>query len=164
MLGLSTGLTLASVSRYPARRIDVVEPEPAVAQAAGLFDSYTRNVLGDSRVHLIFGDGRNHLLVVPQQYDVVISEASDMWVAGAGSEASREFYRIAGARLNPGGIFAQSIHTQGLLPDDLGLSHGYVSLRVSPHADLDFRSRQFDFLGYARLGGLELYSLAKPLR
>ena len=119
MLGLSDGLTLASVSRYPVQRIDVVEPEPAVAQAARLFDSYTRNVLGDSRVHLMFGDGRNRLLVVPKQYDVVISEASDMWVAGAGSEASREFYRIVGARLNPGGIFAQSIHTQGLLPDDL---------------------------------------------
>lgn len=119
VLGLSTGLTLASVSRYPAQRIDVVEPEPAVAQAARLFDSYTRNALGDSRVHLIFGDGRNRLLVLPRQYDVVISEAPDMWVAGAGAQASREFYRIAGARLNPGGIFAQSIHTQGLLPDDL---------------------------------------------
>ena len=119
VLGLSTGLTLASVSRYPVRRIDVVEPEPAVAQAARLFDRYTRNVLGDSRVHLIFGDGRNRLLAVPKQYDVVIAEASDMWVAGAGSQASREFYRIAGARLNPGGIFVQSIHTHGLLPDDL---------------------------------------------
>jgi spermidine synthase len=119
VLGLSTGLTLASVSRYPAKRIDVVEPEPAVAQAARLFDSYTRNVLGDSRVHLSFGDGRNRLLVVPKQYDVVISEASDMWVGGAGSQASREFYRTAGARLNAGGIFAQSIHTQGLQPDDL---------------------------------------------
>ena len=119
VLGLSNGLTLASVSRYPARRIDVVEPEPAVAQAARLFDAYTRNVLGDSRVHLIFGDGRNRLLVVPKQYDVVVSEASDMWVAGAGSQASREFYRIVGARLNPGGIFAQSLQTQGLLPDDL---------------------------------------------
>ena len=119
VLGLSTGLTLASVSRYPVQRIDVVEPEPAVAQAARLFDRYTRNVLGDSRVHLIFGDGRNRLLAVPKQYDVVIAEASDMWVAGAGSQASREFYRIIGARLNPGGIFAQSIHTQGLLPDDL---------------------------------------------
>ncbi len=119
VLGLSNGLTLASVSRYPAQRIDVIEPEPAAAQAARLFDSYTRNVLGDSRVHLIFGDGRNRLLVVPKQYDVVVSEASDMWVAGAGSQASREFYRIVGARLNPGGIFAQSLHTQGLLPEDV---------------------------------------------
>ncbi len=119
VLGLSNGLTLASVSRYPAQRIDVVEPEPAAAQAARLFDSHTRDVLGDSRVRLIFGDGRNRLLVVPKQYDVVVSEASDMWVAGAGSQASREFYRIVGARLNPGGIFAQGLHTQGMLPDDV---------------------------------------------
>jgi spermidine synthase len=119
ILGLTTGLTAAAVARYPAQRIDIVEPEPAVARAARLFDSYTRNLLDDSRVHLMIGDGRNRLLVMPQQYDVVISEASDVWVAGAGSPATREFYRIVGARLNPGGIFAQSIHTQGLLPDDL---------------------------------------------
>ena len=119
MLGLTTGLTAAAVARYGAQRIDIVEPEPAVARAARLFDSYTRNLLDDSRVHLIIGDGRNRLLVMPQQYDVVISEASDVWVAGAGSHATREFYRIVSARLNSGGIFAQSIHTQGLLPDDL---------------------------------------------
>ena len=119
LLGLSTGLTAAAVARYPVERIDVVEPEPAVAQAARLFDSETRKLLDDSRVRLIIGDGRSRLLVVRQQYDVVIAEASDLWVAGAGSNATREFYRIVSARLNPGGIFVQSIHTQGLQPDDL---------------------------------------------
>jgi spermidine synthase len=119
VLGLGTGITAAAVARYPVEGIDVVELEPAAAQAARFFDSYTRNVLDDPRVHLIIGDGRNRLLVAPKQYDAVISDAPDEWAAGAASLATLEFYRIAGARLKPGGIFVQCIHTRGLLPDDL---------------------------------------------
>jgi spermidine synthase len=118
VLGLGTGITSAAVARYPVKGIDVVELEPAAAQAARFFDSYTRKVLDDPRVHLIIGEGRNRLLVVPKQYDVVVSDAPDEWAAGAAS-LTLEFYRIAAARLKPGGIFVQCIHTRGLLPDDL---------------------------------------------
>ena len=44
------------------KQIDIVELEPAAAKAARFFDSYTRKVLDDPRVHLIIGDGRNRLL------------------------------------------------------------------------------------------------------
>ena len=161
---LATGLTLASVSRYPARRIDVVEPEPAVAQAARLFDSYTRNVLGDSRVHLIFGDGRNRLLAVPKQYDVVIRKHPICGLPVQAQQASREFYRIVGARLNPGGHFVQSIRTEGLLPDDLDyLAATFHS--VFPHMQIWTSSPgNLILLGYARPGRLGLCSPAKPLR
>ena len=121
ILGLGTGITAAAVARYPVRQIDIVEVEPAVAQAARLFDSYTHKVLDDPRVQLIIGDGRNRLLGARKQYDIVISDPSDVWVAGSGSLATLEFYRIVGARLKPGGIFAQCIHTRALLPEDLDL-------------------------------------------
>ena len=125
VLGLGTGMAAAAVARYPVQRIDIVEPEPAVAQAARLFDSYTRKVLDDPRVHLIMGDSRNRLLEFPKQYDAVISDLSsdqsDVWVAGAASLDTLEFYRAVGARLKPGGIFVQCLRSQGLLPDDLDL-------------------------------------------
>ena len=121
MLGLGTGMTAAAVARYPVQQIDIVELEPAAAQAARFFDSYTRKVLDDPRVHLIVGDGRNRLLALPKQYDVVISDLPDIWVAGTGSLATIEYYRIVGARLRPGGIFAQRIDTRTLLLDDLAV-------------------------------------------
>jgi spermidine synthase len=121
VLGLGTGLTAAAVARYAVQQIDVVELEPAAAQAARFFDSYTRKVLDDPRVRLIIGDGRNRLLGVPKQYDVVISDRCDIWVAGTGSLATLEYYRLVGARLKSGGIFAQRIDMHALLPDDLGL-------------------------------------------
>jgi spermidine synthase len=132
VFGLGTGMNLAAVARYPVQQIDVVEPEPAVVQAARFFDSYTRQVLNDRRVHLIVGeggDGRDTLLGMRKQYDVVISDLSDIWAdiwagigaAGGGSVATLEFYRTVGARLKPGGIFAQRIDTHALVPEDFDL-------------------------------------------
>ena len=121
VLGLGTGVTAAAVARYPVSQIDIVELEPAAAKAARFFDSYTRKVLDDPRVHLIIGDGRNRLLAMPKQYDVVISDPSDIWVAGTGSLTTLEYYRIVAARLKPGGVFAQWVHTHALLPADLEL-------------------------------------------
>lgn len=121
LFGLGTGMTVAAVARYPVQQIDIVEPEPAVVPAARFFDSYTGKVLDDPRVHLIFGDGRNRLRGMPKQYDVVISDISDIWVTGAGSSATIEYYRAVAQRLRPGGIFAQQIDTHALVPDDLEL-------------------------------------------
>ena len=133
----------------PCNGIDIVELEPAAAQAARFFDSYTRKVLDDPRVHLIIGDGRNRLLVAPKQYDVVISDASDVWVAGAASSATLEFYRIVAARLKPGGIFAQCIHTRGLLPDDLDRLAATFHA-VFPHMQIwTSAAGQFDFAGHS---------------
>lgn len=121
VLGLGTGMTAAAVARYPVERIDIVELEPAGAEAARFFDRYTRKVLDDPRVHLDLGDGRNRLLALPKQYDVVISDPSDIWVAGTGSLATLEYYRTVRARLRPGGVFVQWIHTHTLLPEDFAL-------------------------------------------
>jgi spermidine synthase len=114
-------MTAAAVARYPVQSIDIVELEPAGVEAARSFDRHTRRILDDPRVHLIIGDGRNRLLAMPKQYDVVISDPSDLWVAGIGSLATLEYYRTVRARLRAGGVFAQWVHTHALLPEDFGL-------------------------------------------
>jgi spermidine synthase len=121
VLGLGTGMTASATARYPVKTIDIVEAEPAGVQAARFFDDYTDRVLDDPRVHLIIGDGRNRLLADPKQYDVVISDPSDLWVAGIGSLATFEYYRTVASRLRPDGVFAQWVHTHTLLPEDFDL-------------------------------------------
>ena len=121
VLGLGTGMTAAAVARYPVKTIDIVEAEPAGIAAARFFDNYTNRVLEDPRVHLIIGDGRNRLLADQKQYDVIISDPSDLWVAGIGSLATLEYYRTVAARLRSGGVFAQWVHTHTLLPEDFDL-------------------------------------------
>ena len=135
VLGLGTGITAAAIARYPLQHMDIVELEPAAAKAARFFDSYTRKVLDDPRVRLIIGDGRNRLLGMPKQYDVIISDPSDIWVAGTGSLTTLEYYRIVASRLKPGGIFAQWVHTHALQPDDLELLAATFHA-VFPHTEI----------------------------
>jgi spermidine synthase len=121
VLGLGTAMTAAAVARYPVRGIDISELEPSATEAARFFDRYNRSVLNDPRVRLVFGDGRNRLRASAAAYDVVISDPSDIWVAGVGSLFTLEFYEAVRARLRPGGVMVQWIHTHTVSPRDLAL-------------------------------------------
>ncbi|MGQ0550661.1 MAG: fused MFS/spermidine synthase [Armatimonadota bacterium] len=121
ILGLGTGVTAAAVARYPVRKIDLIEFEPAAVEAARLFERQNRGVIDDPRVRLLLADGRNRLLAATDRYDVVISDASDLWVAGVGSLFTVEFYQAARARLRPGGVMVQWVHTHSLPPPALTL-------------------------------------------
>src|SRR5262245_53071070 len=121
VLGLGTGVTAAAVAQHPVRRIDILELEPAALDAARFFERQNRKVLHDPRVRVIVGDGRNRLLGSPDRYDVVISDASDIWVAGVGSLFTQEFYQTVRARLNPGGVMVQWVHTNSLAPPEFRL-------------------------------------------
>ncbi|MDQ7840193.1 MAG: fused MFS/spermidine synthase [bacterium] len=124
VLGLGTAVTAAAVARYPVRRIDVVEIEPAAREAARLFGRHNQGVLDDPRLRILVADGRNRLLAAADRYDVVISDPSDLWVAGTGTLFTLEFYRAVRARLRPGGVMIQWIHTHTLAPPDLALLVG----------------------------------------
>ncbi|MGQ0568910.1 MAG: fused MFS/spermidine synthase [Armatimonadota bacterium] len=121
ILGLGTGVTAAAVAQYPVRRIDIVELEPAAVEAARFFDRQNRSILNDPRVRLLLADGRNRLRAASDRYDVVISDPSDLWVAGIGSLFTIEFYEAARARLRAGGLMVQWIHTHSVAPADLAL-------------------------------------------
>lgn len=135
VLGLGSAMTAAAVARYPVRRIDVVEIEPAAREAARLFGRHNQGVLDDPRLRILVADGRNRLLAASDRYDVVISDPSDLWVAGTGTLFTLEFYRSVRARLNPGGVMIQWIHTHTLAPPDLALLVGTFR-SVFPRAEL----------------------------
>jgi Flp pilus assembly protein TadD len=52
---------------------------------------------------------------------VIISDPSDVWVAGAGSLFTQEFYDLAKKRLKPGGVMVQWFHMHSLPPEQLKL-------------------------------------------
>jgi spermidine synthase len=121
VLGLGTGVSAAAVARHPVRSIDIVDIEPAGIEAAAFFEPFNRKVLADPRVRYIAADGRNVLLARPKNYDVIVSDPSDIWVAGVGNLFTREFYEIARSRLKPGGVMVQWWHTHALQPEHLKL-------------------------------------------
>jgi len=111
VLGLGTGNTAGSLALYPLKRIDIAELEPAVVQAARLFDDINHHLLADPRVRILTVDGRSFLAAAPPaSYDLIISQPSLPWVSGAAKLFTREFYGIARSRLRPAGVFVQWFH------------------------------------------------------
>ena len=122
VIGLGSGTTVAAVAAHPSvQRIDSVEIEEAVIRAAGFFSVVNRDVLKDPRVNMIVNDGRNYLLINPTQYDVIISEPSNPWMAGVANLFSLEHYQTVSKRLKPGGIICQWLHAYNLSSTDVAM-------------------------------------------
>jgi spermidine synthase len=119
VIGLGSGITVGGLAQYDLERIDVVEIEPAVIQAASFFEKENRNVLHNPKVKIITADARNFLLVNREKYDLIISEPSNPWIGGVASLFTVESFNLARDHLNPGGIMVQWFHGYSMRPDDL---------------------------------------------
>ena len=111
IIGLGSGVTLASALVHPIARADIVEISPEVVEASKYFAAENRAALDDPRSRLIVGDGRSHVQLSSRTYDVIIAEPSNPWMAGVASLFTREFYTAMRRRLAPGGIVCQWAHT-----------------------------------------------------
>lgn len=119
VLGLGSGVTLGSALTHGIERADVLEISPEVVQASRFFEPENGAALRDPRTRLIVGDGRTHILRGRAQYDAIISEPSNPWMAGIAALFTREFFAAARARLTPGGVLCQWAHTYDISGDDL---------------------------------------------
>ncbi|MGH9346335.1 MAG: fused MFS/spermidine synthase [Vicinamibacterales bacterium] len=119
IIGLGSGVTLGSALRHPIEAADVLEISPEVVEASRFFERENHHALADRRSRLIVGDGRSHLALGRRQYDVIISEPSNPWMAGVAALFTREFFEAAHARLAPGGILCQWAHTYDIRAEDL---------------------------------------------
>jgi predicted membrane-bound spermidine synthase/tetratricopeptide (TPR) repeat protein len=134
IIGFGAGMTASAVARYPdVEQIDCVEIEPAVLRAAPYLQTLNRDVLSDRRLHIIFDDARNFLLTSREQYDLIISEPSNPWIAGVASLFTDEYYAAARRHLTHHGIFVQWVQAYALRPNDLRM----IMASFAPHfADL----------------------------
>ncbi|MFN8057863.1 MAG: fused MFS/spermidine synthase [Vicinamibacterales bacterium] len=119
IIGLGSGVTLGSALRHPITRADMLEISPEVAEAASYFAAENHGALSDPRTNLVLGDGRTHLLLSSRDYDVIVSEPSNPWMAGIANLFTREMFAAAKRRLKPGGVFCQWAHTYDISDADL---------------------------------------------
>ena len=120
IIGLGSGVTAGSaLAAGTAKRIDVLEISPEVAEASHYFDRENGKALAQPGVRLIVGDGRSHLLLSPREYDVIVSEPSNPWMAGVATLFTREFFEAARARLKSDGVLCQWAHTYDIATADL---------------------------------------------
>lgn len=134
LVGYGSGVTAGGILAYPVARLDVVELEPAIVEAATrFFDDVNGRPLADPRTQLYADDGRNFLVRAPGRYDLIVSQPSNPWITGVSNLFTREYFEIVKARLAPGGLFCQWAQLYEIHP--LRIKSILATLRgVFPHA------------------------------
>ncbi len=111
ILGLGSGITASAALAHPnVKEIVVAENCKPVVESAALFGKWNREVLKDPKVKVVFEDARTVLKLGQKNYDVIVCEPSNPWVAGVGSVFSREFYQLAASHLKQDGVVVQWFH------------------------------------------------------
>ena len=109
IVGLGAGHTTAVTLGGPWERVDVVELESAVVNAARyLYEARSKPFpLDDPRAREIVDDARAQLVLAEEgSYDAVISQPSHPWLAGSSALYTREFFAEVDRALKDTGVFA----------------------------------------------------------
>jgi spermidine synthase len=106
VIGLGAGITAGAVSVDPAvRRVVVAEIEPLSPRVASdFFAAHNFDVVANPKVEIRLDDGRHVLATTDERFDAITSDPLDPWVKGAATLYTREFWQLARARLNDGGV------------------------------------------------------------
>lgn len=122
VIGLGSGVTAGALATTPGvERVDIIEIEKYVVDAARLFDRVNGGIVADKsgKVNITIADGRSHLLTTRERYDVITCDPIHPWVAGAGNLYSRDCFEQERARLAPGGLSALWLPLYKLRTDDI---------------------------------------------
>ncbi len=127
VIGFGSGVSVGTALSFPVRTVDVIELERAIPDAARFFEDV--NLLDYSvdgwphvemeRLRIINDDGRNYLAATDREYDVIISEPSNPWIAGVSDLFTTDHFRITKRRLRPGGIYCQWVQLYELSPENI---------------------------------------------
>ena len=110
VIGIGTGLTSHTLLQSLAlERVDTIEIEPAMAEAARGFMPRNRGAFVDPRSRIWYDDAKTFFSTRSSRYDIIISEPSNPWVSGVSGLFTREFYRRVRGHLNDGGLLVQWI-------------------------------------------------------
>ncbi len=108
VIGIGTGVTThALLQSLTIERVETVEIEAAMVEAARGFAPRNSSAFADPRSHIAIDDAKTFFSTRNRRYDILISEPSNPWVSGVSSLFTSEFYRRIRSHLNPGGILAQ---------------------------------------------------------
>ena len=107
VIGLGGGIAVEEVPQS-VEEIDVVEIEDAVITANRIIaQRRKKDPLLDPRIQLIVNDARSALALTDKKWDVIVSQPSHPWTAGASHLYTQEFAATVRDRLVADGVFLQ---------------------------------------------------------
>jgi spermidine synthase len=106
VIGCGAGVTAGAVSISPyVTNQTIAEIEPLVPESVSkYFGEHNYNVVTNPKVHVQIDDARHYLLTSKEKFDGITSDPLDPWVKGAATLYTEEFFKVAKAHLNPGGV------------------------------------------------------------
>jgi tetratricopeptide (TPR) repeat protein len=112
VIGFGGGVAVEAVPDT-VRGIDVIELEPEIIEANKAIAKWRMtDPLTDKRLKIINNDARSALMLTTKRYDVIVSQPSHPWTAGASHLYTREFIRLAREHLRPDGVFVQWMNVE----------------------------------------------------
>src|SRR5213075_1207386 len=144
VIGYGSGVSAHVLARTPGmKEVHVVEIEPAVLAMDTFFQHVNGHVLAQPGVSTLVDDARSALQLQTGQFDIIVSEPSNPWIAGIATLYTPEFFTIARSRLADSGVFCQWIQLYQLpLPVVAGIVRSlrtvfpYVNVWFGGTADL----------------------------
>ena len=135
LIGLGSGITLGALEQHPVREIECVEISPEVVEGAKYFAGVNHRALEDPRLQLFIGDGRNHVALGQRSYDLIISQPSNLWIAGMADLFTREFFEACRQRLRKGGLVCNWVQAYSMRKRDFAaIAKTFQS--VFPHVSM----------------------------
>nr|MBK7069761.1 fused MFS/spermidine synthase [Deltaproteobacteria bacterium] len=128
IVGFGSGVTIGTALQFPVRRVDDVELERWIPDAARYFAdvnhlTFTRErefpFVRMPRLNLINNDGRNYLAGTDRRYHVVISEPSNPWITGVSNLFTLDHFRAAQQSMTPDGLFVQWVQLYEMSPNNI---------------------------------------------
>lgn len=151
-IGLGSGITLGAILKHAeVERVDMVEIEPAVVEAARFFEVENNGALKDPRTNIVVNDARNFVISTSEKYDVISAEPSNPWVSHSSTMFSKEVFELYKKIINDDGVVMQWFHLYRMGNDDLRMIIK-TFLSVFPHTTLWGKANSPDII---LIGGLK---------
>ncbi|MBV8878656.1 MAG: fused MFS/spermidine synthase, partial [Planctomycetaceae bacterium] len=121
VIGYGSGATSGASLLFPGTQVTCCEIEPAVYAASSFFSPQNHDPTEQPAFRIVFDDGRSHLQGSREQFDLILSEPSNPWLAGVASLFTREFYETCRRKLTKRGLLAQWIQLYSFSEEEYAL-------------------------------------------
>ncbi|NNC38144.1 MAG: fused MFS/spermidine synthase [Hyphomonadaceae bacterium] len=112
VVGYGGGAVLEAIPQH-IESVDVVELEPEVIEANRVTAHLRmQDPLKDPRINIVFNDARNALKLSNKKFDIIVSQPSHPWTAGASHLFTKEYMKLVRRHLNREGVFLQWINAE----------------------------------------------------
>jgi spermidine synthase len=112
VIGFGGGVAIEGIPPS-VTEVDVIELEPEVINANRLISNHRAvDPISMPGVNIIINDARNALKLTSRTYDVIVSQPSHPWTAGASHLFTREFFQLSKRHLDKKGVFVQWMNSE----------------------------------------------------